>query len=257
MTTVRSASRARRRPGRWWRGLAVSIVFAALGTLAVWMGFRSYTPDETCYPLLGVDVSHHQGRIDWPAVAADGVDFAYLKATEGGDHRDREFTRNWEAARAAGLAVGAYHFFTFCRAGAEQADNVLATVPVAVDALPLAVDLEFGGNCDRVPTVETLGRELRAFLGPVEAAYGKPVVLYVTPEFLDAYRTALPTRGLWRRSLLRVPDDAAPWRLWQYHNRARIDGIVGPVDLDTFDGDRVAFDAWRAAKTGSATTRAR
>lgn len=249
-----SEARTRRPPGRLWWPLAGLVALLGVCALAAWFGFRRYTPDDMRYPLLGIDVSHHQGRIDWPAVVADGVDFAYLKATEGGDHRDREFTRNWQAARAAGLAVGAYHFFTFCRPGAEQAENVLAMVPVAADALPLAVDLEFGGNCDRVPTPEALRHELAAFLGPVETAYGKPVVLYVTPEFLDAYRAVLPARGLWRRSLLRAPDATAPWRLWQYHNRARVDGIVGPVDLDTFDGDRAAFDAWRGVPAAAAVT---
>jgi lysozyme len=50
-----------------------------------------------------------------------------------------------------------------------------------------------------------------------------------------------------RRAELRAPDDAAPWRLWQYHNRGRVDGIRGPVDLNVFDGDVAAFAAWRAS----------
>ena len=67
----------------------------------------------------------HQGPIDWQRVAGDGIGFVYMKATEGGDWVDATFAPNWAGARAAGLKVGAYHFFTLCRAGADQAANFL------------------------------------------------------------------------------------------------------------------------------------
>ena len=234
----------RRRTGLRW--LLSLVVLAALAALAAGWWFREYRPDRARYPLRGLDVSHHQGAIDWTKVAAGDIAFVYLKATEGGDHRDREFARNWRGARAAGIAVGAYHFFTFCRPGADQAANFLAVVPVEADALPPAVDLEYGGNCGRIPDGPAMRRELDAFLVPVERAYGKPALLYVTPEFLVAYRADLPARALWRRSLLRAPDAAAPWRLWQYHNRGAVDGIAGPVDMNVFAGDAAAFARWRA-----------
>jgi lysozyme len=228
-----------------WRAafafVAAAVAIPALGYL--W--FLHYEPDRDRYPIRGIDVSHHQGRIDWANVAADDVAFVYMKASEGGDHRDRRFAENWLAARAAGIDVGAYHFFTFCRAGAEQAKNFLAVVPVEADALPPAVDLEFGGNCGRIPDGATMRRELEAFLAPVERAYGKEAVLYLTPEFFDAYRAHLPTRALWRRSLLRAPADAPAWLLWQYHNRGRVDGIRGPVDLNVFVADRIRYQAWK------------
>jgi hypothetical protein len=77
--------------------------------------------------VIGVDVSNHQGEIDWSALAGSNVAFAYIKATEGGDFRDRRFQLNWDGAKRAGLARGAYHFFTQCRSGAEQARNFIAT----------------------------------------------------------------------------------------------------------------------------------
>lgn len=247
--------RRRRRPSWPARLAATAVVLALVAAVLAfsgWRWFREYRPDPARYPLRGIDVSHHQGRIDWPRVAADDVAFAYLKATEGGDYRDDAFARNWDAARAAGLAVGAYHFFTFCRPGAEQADNVLATVPAAADALPLVVDLEFGGNCGRVPAPADLRGELDAFLARVEPARGRRVMFYVTAEFLDAYGAALPPRALWRRSLLREPEPLARWVLWQYHNRGRVDGIDGPVDLDVFFAGPEAFAAWRGAVAADA-----
>jgi glycosyl hydrolase family 25 len=59
--------------------------------------------------------------VDWGKVAKSDVAFAILKATEGGDYVDETFARNLAGAEAAGLVVGAYHFFTFCRPGEEQA----------------------------------------------------------------------------------------------------------------------------------------
>jgi lysozyme len=239
---------------RWLMRLGMIVALGAITALAAWLWFRYYQPDRVRYSIRGIDVSHHQGAIDWPKVAADDVAFVYLKATEGGDHRDRRFAENWRASRAAGIDAGAYHFFTFCRPGAEQAQNFLAVVPIAHDALPPAVDLEFGGNCGRIPDAATMRRELDAFLAPVERAYAKPALLYVTPEFLDAYRAALPDRALWRRSILRAPDDSAPWLVWQYHNRGRVDGIRGPVDLNVFVFDRGDYEVWKRSGFAPAAT---
>jgi lysozyme len=230
---------------RWLIGLCMAAVVGIAAAFSTWLWFRHYQPDRERYPIRGIDVSHHQGPIDWPKVAADDIAFVYLKATEGGDHRDRRFAEHWPAARAAGLVTGAYHFFTFCRPGAEQARNFLAVVPIERDALPPAVDLEFGGNCGRVLDGAEMRRELDAFLVPVEHAYGTPALLYVTPEFLAAYARHLPPRSLWRRSILHLPDGSAPWRVWQYHNRGRVDGILGPVDVNVFAAGAEAESIWR------------
>ncbi|WP_414707009.1 GH25 family lysozyme, partial [Rhizobium sp. UBA1881] len=69
-------------------------------------------PSLADYPIQGIDISHHQGAIDWSALAAQpNVRFAIMKATEGGDHRDTRFAENWQAAKNAGIVRGAYHFF--------------------------------------------------------------------------------------------------------------------------------------------------
>ncbi|KRA17469.1 GH25 family lysozyme [Lysobacter sp. Root604] len=229
---------------RGWRiaaALTGLTAIALLGAVVAWQWFLHWQPDRARYPLRGIDVSHHQGAIDWRAVAADDVAFAYLKASEGGDHRDRRFDQNRRDARAAGLAVGAYHFFTWCKPGAEQARNFLAAAAPSAHDLPPALDLEFGGNCGRNPDGTQLRRELDAYLSQVEAAYGQPALLYVTPEFLAAHQRDLPPRALWRRAIVRKPDASADWVVWQYHNRGRVRGIDGPVDLNVFDTDAAAF----------------
>ena len=180
----------------------------------------------------GIDVSHHQGVIDWNGVARDGIRFAYMKATEGGDFTDDRFASNWEAAGEAGIDRGAYHFFTLCRPGDVQADHFMDVVPDDDTALPPAVDLELKGNCGVRPSNDAVQREIRAFLEIVEERTGHPVLLYVGDEFDSRY----PVRGslrrpLWTaRFLLRPSDD--DWIVWQVMPFAHVAGIDGDVDLD-------------------------
>lgn len=224
---------------RWARriGIGVAVVVVLLGALGfglVRWWFPHHRPALRDGERYGVDVSHHQGAIDWEAVAADGVDVAYIKATEGGDHVDRRFAANWEAARAAGVEVGAYHFFTLCRPGAEQAASYLATVPDDGDLAP-ALDLEMGGNCAARPPADEVRREVQAFVDAVEEATGETVLLYVLDEWEDRYPSLDLGDGVdrprWHRRIgpLRPSGD---WALWQYTGIARVDGIDGGVDLN-------------------------
>lgn len=219
--------------GRAFAGLFLICLIAG----GVFAYFISFSPYRGKYPIKGIDVSHHQGKIDWARVAAADIAFAVIKATEGGDHVDDAFATNLSEARAAGLAVGAYHFFTFCRTGAEQARNFLAVVPRDRPLLPPVVDIEFGGDCPRKPSVDALNTELAAFLGPVEVAFGKQAIIYLIGDAADAYAAGIIGRPRWIRSLAYHPgnDD---WIYWQYHNKGRVDGIEGNVDLDVLQGDR-------------------
>lgn len=213
------------------------MVLGAIGLLVVaaavwWLWWvPSWRPPLENGERYGIDVSAHQGPIDWTAVAADGIEFAYVKASEGGDFVDERFEANWDGAGAAGLDRGAYHFFTLCTPGDVQARHFLAVAPPEPGALPPAVDLELAGNCAARPPERAVGNELGRFLFHVENAWGDDVVLYVGEDFEERYpgREALG-RPLWlRRFLLRPSED---WWIWQLHGRARVDGVDGGVDLD-------------------------
>lgn len=184
----------------------------------------------------GIDVSAHQGRIDWTAVAADGIEFAYVKATEGGDFADARFDANWTGAAEAGLDRGAYHFFTLCTPGAAQARHFLAVAPPDPAALPPAVDLELAGNCGDRPGARELDRELDRFLFLVEDAWGEEALLYVGDDWEERYpgRERMG-RPLWLRRFLLRPS-AEAWWVWQLHGRAHVDGVEGGVDLDVMRG---------------------
>jgi lysozyme len=180
----------------------------------------------------GIDVSSHQNTIDWERVHGDGIDFAYIKATEGGDFVDARFAANWAQAGSAGLQRGAYHFFTLCRPGADQADNFLRTLPKTDGTLPPAVDLELIGNCSGRPSREALIDELTVFIERVEGATGQEVVFYLGDDFDQQYdvRTAFHRR-LWVRSLHARPD-VDDWLIWQSNDAAAVSGVENGVDLD-------------------------
>lgn len=208
--------------------IAPLIAVAGYGVL----GSKSWHPSDSAYPTQGIDVSGHQGTIDWQPLPAQGVDFAYIKATEGGDFTDRRFAENWGGSGKAGIRRGAYHFFTLCRPGAEQAAHFIATVPNDPSALPPAVDLEYVGNCSARPAPATVHRELEAFLAEVEAHYGQPALLYLTSEFDEDYRISERfDRPLWLRSIYFEPRfGARSWSVWQASQFRMLDGIDGRVD---------------------------
>lgn len=223
--------------GRRWivRTVMGAGALAAVAALLWFVVLPRYRPALQDAERYGIDVSHHQRRIDWERVAGADVAFAYLKATEGATHVDRQFSRNWEQADAVGIPRGAYHFFTLCRSGREQAANFLSTVAQDPDALPPAVDLELAGNCSARPDHDALHTELGDFLREVEGATGRQAVLYVGPRFDERYRISeLLDRPLWRLSFLRRPD-MDEVAIWQVMGFARVPGIEGHVDLDVAD----------------------
>jgi len=226
----RPAGQARWRHRIFVLGITVLLIAIVL-TIGWYEGMPRYRPPLRAGERYGIDVSNHQGVIDWHQVADDDVSFAYIKATEGKDFVDKQFADNWAKSSAAGIPHGAYHFFTLCSSGAEQARNFLKVVPSDPKALPPAVDLEFAG-CRSRPDNATVQRELSTFISTVEDRLGKPLVVYVLPAFEKLYPIE-PTlqRDQWQRKLFRRPA-GTDWSLWQASDRAHVDGIDAPVDLD-------------------------
>jgi lysozyme len=212
------------------RAVFVMLAMAALSvcargpTLQAWQGL---VPGAQ-----GIDLSHHNGEVDWVRLGASDIEFVYLKASEGVKQTDPLFQRNWRSAQAEGFVTGAYHFYLLCRDGAAQAANFIRQVEVSPANLPPAVDLEYAQNCKPArPRAGTL-RELRIFLDALEAEYGKAPVLYTTPEFhRDWLDSGFERYPLWIRRLGNTPPDE-PAQIWQYTMRARVSGIASDVDLN-------------------------
>src|SRR4051794_25361600 len=93
--------------------------------------------------LEGIDVSNHNGVIDWQAVKDAGISFAFIKATEGDAFVDRYFATNMARCRAAGVIPGAYHFYHHDIDPAEQADHFVHVMgPIHPGDLPPTIDVE-------------------------------------------------------------------------------------------------------------------
>ena len=215
------------------------IAVLALGGVALLLFEKGYVrfnyPERGRFPVQGIDVSNHQGDIDWAQVKQAGVDFAYIKATEGGDFTDARFATSWKASRKQGIQRGAYHFFTMCRPGAEQAAHFISVVPVEKDALPPAVDLEYTGNCADPGKQLDFDTELKHFYRKIKARYGTRPVIYTTYEFDEQHDLSPYAGRLWIRDIYGAPDlSRYDWTFWQYTNRLRVPGIAVPVDGNVF-----------------------
>ena len=224
---------------------------AALVTLGLlrWRGLillpDEADPDE--WEVFGVDVSSYQGEVDWAALAAQGVDFAFLKATEGSSLQDVRFAQNWADAQAAGVRVGAYHFFSYDSPGETQADNFISAVPVTPGALPPVVDIEFyGDNLKNPPDKDHVQGVLDPLLERLEEHYGVKPILYVTYRSYDLYlKEGYEDYQFWFSSPAVMPF-WRPWTFWQYSHSAELEGYTGGekrIDLNVFRGSREEFQA--------------
>lgn len=160
--------------------------------------------------------------------------FAYLKASEGRRFRDPAFVRNWTRARAAGLRVGGYHYYSLCSPPLAQAAHfvaVLNSVPQR-GSLPPVVDLELIGNCDPPPARATMLASARTFIEAVERATGRRMVVYFHPAFERRYRIVDELdRRLWVRRVGSRPP-AGDWWMWQRSDTARVPGIRTRADVN-------------------------
>ena len=226
---------------------AVGIVGLLLYNGVFWF----VNPSRADYPVRGVDVSEYQGQIDWDVLSAQGLSFAFIKATEGSTYRDPCFQDNWEQAGRTELAVGAYHFFSYDSDGKTQAANFIAAVPADGASLPPVVDIEFYGAYRKAPAAkEAVQPMLDALLDELERHYRRRPILYAT---MDAYRLYLQggygEYPIWIRSVLSRPElpDGREWTFWQYSPRGKLYGYRGTepyIDLNVFNGTRQAFEAF-------------
>jgi lysozyme len=196
--------------------------------------------------LAGIDVSTYQGDIDWPAVRAAGVEFAFVRASHGTDE-DLRFATNWAAARDAGIVRGAYQYFRPSQDPLAQAELVLTAVgELAVGDLPVVLDVE---AADDLPPAEVVAA-VRAWIERVVAATGRQPIIYTGLYFWRDHVGADLTRSpLWHAQYTEEPcPRLAPpwtdWTIWQYTNKGSVDGISGSVDLDRWRGDRASLDAF-------------
>jgi lysozyme len=208
-----------RRIGTRWRlRIAALLLLAGLvATGAAWWYLRHWTPPRTTWPMQGVEVGTIEGSVDWTALKAVGADFAYLDASASAFARDPGFVKNLEAARAAGLQVGAVHLYDPCQPAEKQAANFVTVIPRDAKLLPPAVDLDrLADDCPVHVSDAAVESELTTFLNQIEAHTGKAVILKLSRRFESRYHVASSIdRNLWLTGERFEPDYAGrPWMLW-------------------------------------------
>lgn len=203
-------------------------------------GFKGY---GVCLPvnykIHGIDVSHHQGEIDWEAVKATDkqeypIRFVFMKATEGGDHKDRLFADNFRHAREVGLVRGAYHFYNPNTDPIRQADFFISQVKLETGDLAPVLDIE------RKPRSKAqLQADLVKFLNRLEQHYGVKPIIYTSYKYRLHYLDTpeLSSYPLW---IAHYYVDAlsydGPWQFWQHTDYGTVPGIEENVDLNVFNG---------------------
>ena len=209
---------------------------------AVSDGVVSYT-GAACRARQGVDVSEHQGEIEWDRVAGDGVEFALLRigyrgGTEGRLNTDARFEENYRLARAAGLDVGVY-FFSQATGEEEalaEADCVLQALEGRKLDLPVFFDWEVAeieGARSAGVDGDTVSRCAEAFCRRI-AAGGYRAGIYFNRQqgYYDYDLAALDDYAFWVSDPNDWTDFYYAVSLWQYSFTGRVEGISGQVDRD-------------------------
>jgi lysozyme len=256
---VFASERAKRVVG-WLAAAAVVLSAAACGRATGPDRFSDARPHPGiaaahALAIHGVDVSRWQRQIDWASVAASGKRFAFIKATEGGDHVDPMFLQNWVGAERAGIPRSAYHFMFWCRAADQQAAWFRRVVPQDPNALPPVLDVEWNGEsrtCPRkVPRAQALAM-IAHVLKEMEAHTGKRPIIYTDITFhKEILEGEFPHHAHWIRSTAAEPEQRynnRTWTFWQYTTTGRVPGITGAVDRNAFYGSET--DWQRFARTG-------
>jgi len=203
------------------------------------------SPQSSSSQVQGIDVSDHQGTVDWNAVQQAGKVFAFIKATDGITWTDPDFATNWSGAKAAGLLRGAYHFYETDDDPTAQAQNFLNAVQLEPGDLPPVVDIE---RIDSGGSASQTVQDLQTWLDVVEKATGRVPIIYTSPTFWDSLGTSAFGRyPLWVAEYgvtsPKLPPGWASWTFWQFSESGAVAGISGSVDLNVFQGTSAELEA--------------
>ena len=215
---------------------ALVIAFSVGGVFAFNSGKKKKIAPQRVVPKdsVGIDVSHHQGDIDWQTVSKEKILFVYIKATEGKTYTDPKFHQNIEGAQKAGLKVGAYHFFRMTSGAREQFNHFYSQVgKYKLDLIPM-IDVE---KDDGKPKSQ-LQDSLDVFIKLVTQKYGKKPMIYGTQRSYNKY--CAPKYNNLHLYIGRYGPNApeikgeGSYTIWQYSENGKINGIPKAVDLCRF-----------------------
>jgi lysozyme len=187
----------------------------------------------------GIDVSQFQGTIDWNAVAASGVQFAFARVSDGLT-ADSSFSVNYSAIKAADIVRGAYQFFEPRQDAASQAALLLQSIgPLGIGDLPPVLDVEVSGG----QSPAQLAADIQTWVNAVQQATGRPPIIFTANGFWNsavALNTGFSTDPLWIAnwgvSCPNLPSIWHNWAFWQFSDNGSVPGIGVGTDWDEFNG---------------------
>jgi lysozyme len=193
----------------------------------------------------GVDLSNWQGgSVNFEQIKQAGKHFVFVKSSEGATVVDPDHARNVQQARAAGLAVGSYHFYDSDDTPQAQFRNFSAQLSLLPGDLPPVVDIERLSKGD----TQALTPPLKQFLGLLEQQYGMKPILYSGEHFANEHLSVFAHYPLWLAEYNSVaspqlPKGWARWTFWQHSQNGNVAGVPGPVDLNRFNGGPTQLEA--------------
>lgn len=203
-----------------------------------------YEGDERYCVRKGIDVSEHQGIIDWGKVRADGYEFAMLRigyrgyGTAGSLHVDATFHENITSAKAAGLDVGVYFFSQAVNEEEtlEEAALVLENLKGYELELPVVFDPERIRD-DTARTDDVSGRQFTKntalFCKKMEEAGYQPMIYSnLVWEAFEYDMEQLADYPIWYADYEAAPQTPYRFTFWQYSEKGWVDGVDGAVDLN-------------------------
>ena len=194
------------------------------------------------YEIHGIDISHHQGRIDWDELKDNGqidhcpIRFVMIKATEGATQTDRNFRDNFFQARENGFTRGAYHFYSVHSPAEQQAYHFIKTVDLENGDLPPVLDVE---HKPRNQSDEDFKHSVLKWLNIVESHYRVKPIIYTYFKFKTRYLSD-PIFDEYPYWIAHYYVDSleyqGPWKFWQHTDVGRLPGIKGNVDFNIYNG---------------------
>lgn len=218
--------------------IAACLCVAAFFIIKDYFG-ESESFDSSKYFVKGVDVSHHNPILNWESVLEQNITFAYLKATEGTSHEDRNYPYNYDLARETNIKVGSYHFYTFGLSGKEQARHFLKIARFSTGDMLPAIDVEHSPanpySKDK-DYIEVVVSELKVLEKELYEHFGIHPVIYTNKDCYKLYiKDNFPDNLIWMCDLHNEPsDDVKNWRIWQFSHKGELPGVDGDVDLNYY-----------------------
>jgi len=227
-----------------WTKIGVFALLLGAGYF-VWHQYHLYVNNGFHIPIIenrpesfntfGIDISHHQGEIDWENVLVKNeldsiISFVYFKVSEGIDHKDTRWNEHRKTLRSFNKKAGAYHFFLPKKDALLQAKNFLENYEYQSGDLPPVLDVEIEGESD-VQLIENM----KIWLKEVERKSKIQPIIYTSLHFYESkFQQEFLNHKLWIASYSRMPNLENDKRIiiWQYSEKGKLPGFLGDVDLN-------------------------